>query len=75
MNAELYAYQSNQTDRLYHLPMVPGHGRTAYFYRRNALEWARMAREFEWFPGQRATAKRLALSYLESFKKLKGGAA
>lgn len=46
--------------------------RTSYFYRKEAIEWARMARQ--WWPGggdMRGTCKRLALHYLETYHRMK----
>ena len=46
--------------------------RTAYFYRKQAIEWARMARQY--WPGggdMQATCRRLAKSYLDTFRRLK----
>ena len=46
--------------------------RTAYFYRKQAIEWARMARQY--WPGggdMQATCRRLAKSYLDTFSRLK----
>lgn len=46
--------------------------RTAYFYRREAMEWGRMARQ--WWPGggdMQATSKRLALHYLNLYHEIK----
>ena len=46
--------------------------RTTYFYRRQAIEWARMARQY--WPGggdMQATCRRLAKSYLDTFRRLK----
>lgn len=55
---------------------VPGRQRTSFFYRQMALNFLRGALEFrrcgEWFPGQYDTYKSLALSYLATFKKVKG---
>lgn len=46
--------------------------RTAYFYRREAIEWARMARQW---PGDSKTlCKRLALRYLSLYRQAKGTA-
>ena len=47
--------------------------RTAYFYRKQAIEWARMARQY--WPGggdMQATCLRLAKSYLATHRRLKG---
>jgi hypothetical protein len=48
--------------------------RTAYFYRAQAIAWARMARR-QWPPGgdMQALCRRLAKSYLASYRKLKSG--
>jgi len=46
--------------------------RTAYFYRREAISWARMARQW-WPAGMQATCRRLAKSYLASYRKMKSG--
>lgn len=46
--------------------------RTAYFYRREAMAWGRMARQ--WWPGggdMRGTCKRLALHYLDLYRQAK----
>lgn len=44
--------------------------RTSYFYRREAIAWARMARQ--WWPGEmQATCRRLAKSYLETYRQMK----
>lgn len=46
--------------------------RTAYFYRREAIEWARMARQ--WWPGggdMRGVCKRLAMHYLDLYRAAK----
>lgn len=44
--------------------------RTSYFYRRQAIEWGRMARQ--WWPGEmQATCRRLAKSYLETYRQMK----
>ena len=46
--------------------------RTAYFYRREAIEWGRMARQ--WWPGggdMRGTCKRLAMHYLNLYRQSK----
>jgi hypothetical protein len=48
--------------------------RTSYFYRREAIEWGRMARQ--WWPGggdMQGTCRRLAKSYLETYRKMKSG--
>ena len=47
--------------------------RTAYFYRKQAIEWARMARQ-QWPGGgdMQATCRRLAKYYLDTFRRLKG---
>lgn len=56
--------------------IIPGRERTPYFYRKMALTFLRDALMFrrcgEFFPGQYDTYKSLALSYLASFKKMKG---
>ena len=46
--------------------------RTAYFYRQQAIAWARMARQ-HWPPGgdMQALCRRLAKSYLASYRKMK----
>jgi len=47
--------------------------RTAYFYRKQAIEWAKLARQY--WPGggdMQATCRRLAKSYLATFRRLKG---
>ena len=46
--------------------------RTAYFYRKQAIEWARMARQ-QWPGGgdMQATCRRLAKAYLDNFRRLK----
>ena len=46
--------------------------RTAYFYRKQAIEWARMARQY--WPGggdMQATCLRLAKAYLATYRRLK----
>ena len=46
--------------------------RTSYFYRREAIEWGRMARQ--WWPGggdMQGTCRRLAKSYLASYRQMK----
>lgn len=46
--------------------------RTAYFYKREAIEWGRMARQ--WWPGgggMRGTCKRLAMHYLNLYHEIK----
>jgi hypothetical protein len=46
--------------------------RTAYFYKREAIEWGRMARQ--WWPGgrdMRGTCKRLARHYLDLYRGIK----
>ncbi len=46
--------------------------RTPYFYRKQAVEWARMARQ--WWPNGgdfQATCRRLAKSYLASYRQMK----
>lgn len=45
--------------------------RTPYFYRREAIEWARMARQ--WWPGGdfQATCRKLAKHYLAAYRKIK----
>lgn len=46
--------------------------RTPYFYRREALEWASLARQ--WWPGDgdmQATCRRLAKSYLLTYRQMK----
>ena len=46
--------------------------RTAYFYKREAIEWGRMARQ--WWPGggdMRAVCKRLAMHYLDLYRQSK----
>lgn len=44
--------------------------RTTYFYRRQAIEWARMARQ--WWPGEmQATCRKLAKHYLASYRQMK----
>ena len=57
---------------------VPGRQRTAYFYRREAIEWARGARSYRGqdvlYPGGYGLWKRLALSYLANYKRLKASA-
>jgi hypothetical protein len=59
----------------YGLNIVPGHERTSYFYKREALGWLRLYRGAEWFPGAKETYLRLAKSYFETFKMLKKGGA
>jgi hypothetical protein len=46
--------------------------RTAYFYRREAITWARHARLLTLLRPE--SAKGLALSYLASYRRAKGGA-
>jgi len=52
-----------------------GKRRTAYFYRQQAISWARMAR---WYPnvseGFGKTCASLAKSYLASYRKMKEAA-
>jgi hypothetical protein len=46
--------------------------RTAYFYKREAMAWGRMARQ--WWPGggdMRGTCKRLAMHYLGLYHEIK----
>jgi hypothetical protein len=46
--------------------------RTPYFYRREALEWARLARQ--WWPGGgdfQKTCRNLAKHYLASYRQMK----
>jgi len=46
--------------------------RTAYFYRKQAIEWARMARQ--WWPGGgdfQKTCRSLAKHYLASYRQMK----
>jgi hypothetical protein len=46
--------------------------RTAYFYRKEAIEWAKLARQH--WPGggdMQATCRRLAKSYLDSYRQMK----
>jgi len=46
--------------------------RTPYFYRREALEWARLARQ--WWPGggdMRTTCRNLAKHYLKTYRQMK----
>jgi hypothetical protein len=45
--------------------------RTPYFYRREAIEWARLARQ--WWPGgdMQATCRKLAKHYLETYRQMK----
>jgi len=44
--------------------------RTAYFYRREAIEWARLARHW---PGDfKPICKRLAIRYLSLYRQAKG---
>jgi len=46
--------------------------RTAYFYRKQAIEWAKLSRQY--WPGggdTQATCRRLAKSYLATFRRLK----
>jgi molybdopterin-guanine dinucleotide biosynthesis protein A len=51
----------------------PGRQRTTYFYRQQALAWARMARQ-RWtvYPTMGTTCKRLAKTYLTKYRTLKG---
>lgn len=48
--------------------------RTAYFYRVQAIAWARMARQ-QWPPGgdMQALCRRLAKSYLANYRTMKSG--
>ena len=47
--------------------------RTAYFYRKQAIECARDARWHKvWFPSLSDTLNRLAKSYLANFRQMKG---
>jgi len=52
-----------------------GRQRTSYFYRLQAIAWARMAREYGWFDGgrMRDTAISIAKMYLKTFRQMKGG--
>jgi hypothetical protein len=45
--------------------------RTAYFYRRQAIEWGRMARQ--WWPGgdMPSLCRRLATSYVATYRQMK----
>jgi hypothetical protein len=46
--------------------------RTSYFYRRQAIEWARMARQ--WWPGvgdMQSTCRNLAKHYLKAYRQMK----
>jgi hypothetical protein len=45
--------------------------RTAYFYRQQAIGWARMARQ--WWPGGdfQTTCRKLAKHYLASYRQMK----
>jgi len=43
--------------------------RTAYFYRREAIAWARMARQ-EWPGEMQAACRRLAKGYLATYRRL-----
>jgi len=45
--------------------------RTPYFYRREAIEWARMARQ--WWPGGdfQKTCRNLAKHYLAEYRRMK----
>jgi len=46
--------------------------RTAYFYRKQAIEWAKLARQY--WPGSRdmqATCRRLAKGYLARYRQIK----
>lgn len=52
------------------LPVVPGRDRTRYFYRKQALVWARRSRLPEWVAGSRATAIDFAKMYLKSYRLL-----
>lgn len=51
-----------------------GRERTPYFYRTQAVAWARMAREFRWDLQMCPTFISLAKSYLVEFRKRAGGA-
>lgn len=46
--------------------------RTSYFYRRQAIEWARMARQW-WLGGGdfRKTCRSLAKHYLKTYRQMK----
>ena len=50
----------------------PGRRRTAYFFRKQAIEWARSARQ-SWssFPGLKLTSVRLAKRYLIQYRLIK----
>lgn len=45
--------------------------RTPYFYRKQAIEWGRMARQ--WWPGgeMQGTCRRLAKHYLKAYRQMK----
>jgi hypothetical protein len=60
----------SESSALYSLPIVPGRGRTRYFYRKMAIRLFQDSRQCEWFKGQRATFLSLAKSYLASYRKL-----
>ncbi len=49
-----------------------GRDRTPYFYRREAINWARAARQ--WGGDMRETCVSLAKSYLASYRRMTGGA-
>jgi hypothetical protein len=51
----------------------PGRQRTTYFFRQQAIAWARMARQ-KWttYPTMGTTCKRLAKHYLTKYRTLKG---
>lgn len=45
--------------------------RTAYFYRRQAIQWAQMGRQWWPSPGFAALCRRLAKSYLATYRQMK----
>jgi hypothetical protein len=52
------------------------HRRTAYFYRREAIQWAKMARQcYSWETAFRQTCRNFAKSYLASYRLAKATAA
>jgi hypothetical protein len=45
--------------------------RTAYFYRKQAIAWAKLARQYWPGGGMQATCRRLAKSYLDTYRQMK----
>jgi hypothetical protein len=64
------AMVSAEVSPLYHLNEIPGRKRTPYFYRKMAISFRRDMRA-AWSQEMRECFKRLALSYLASYRKLK----